>query len=354
MSERKKRLLFQLGFVAVACLVMELALRFMGYQPGDIRPGWLWFNPVDSLYTINDFYTNHKGLLVADSGYWAKENLYINQDGFRGKEISQLDTAKKKILFIGDSFTWGMSASNFYDSSMCDLLAKNTPYEIINTGIPAADPAQYAQVAKLYIPQIKPDFVFVLFFMGNDLMKQEREIMPDKGFYYWTNAGAILTDYDGKHFDNVQDAYNYAVNERYFLKQPHHWYEHIINKSALLSRLYSLKYRIREKIEYEELTKHPDITLKHLQQIVSIADSNAVPVKIVLIPEAKEADMELTKYKEKYNALLNAPGINNTWLYPAPGKQYFRLNRDGHLNNEGHIYYYQYLKQQLDNYFVRQ
>lgn len=349
MSEGKKRLLFQFSFLLVACLLLELVLRFMGYKPGDLRPNWLHFQPVDSLYVINDFYTNDKGLLVADSTYWDAYGLCINPDGFRSKPLNQLDSAKKKVLFIGDSFTWGMSAKPFFDSSFCDLLQKNTSYEIINTGIPAADPAQYAAIATNYVPQLKPNMVVVAFFMGNDLMKEDRTVAPHQSFYYWTNAGAVLADMDGRHYNTAQDAYNYLVNERYYLVNPPHWWQRVINKSALLSRLYAATFRVREKIDYERLRKHTDITKKYLRAVAATCAAHHVPLRLLLIPEVKEADIDGNSYRDKYSDLLSDPSLKDYWLMLNNHKALFNDYPDGHLNNEGHYYYYQQLKQVIDS-----
>lgn len=321
----------------------------MGYPPGDLRPNWLKLYPVDSLQLAHDFYTNNRGVLVADSNYWAKEKLYINSDGFRGKEFSKLDSAKKKILFIGDSFTWGMSASPFWDSSFCDILARETNFEIINTGVPAADPTQYEEIAKEYVPALKPDYVVVVFFMGNDLMKWERGIVPGRQFYYWTNAGAVLADIDGKHFKGAEDAYHYLVYDKYFLKNPVHWYEKLIAKSSLLSRLYSVRFRIKEKLEYRQLLKNTTITKNHLKGIVNTCHAAGVPLKFMLIPEYKEANMDTATYRSQYADILNDPQLRDYWLFFPTGKKFFKENPDGHLNNSGHRYYASCLEQLLDS-----
>ncbi|MFN8286860.1 MAG: hypothetical protein U0V74_08925 [Chitinophagales bacterium] len=347
MGERKKRILFQLSFVAISCIIIEVVLRGMGYPPGDLRPNWLKLYPVDSLVLVHDFYTNDKGVLIADSNYWAKEKIHINKDGFRGKEFTELDSSKKKVLFIGDSFTWGMSASPFQDSSFCDILGRETNYEIINTGIPAADPTQYEEIAKEFVPALKPDYVVVVFFMGNDLMKWEREVIPGRQFYYWTNAGAILADIDGKHFNSAQEAYNYLVSDKYFLKNPAHWYEGIIAKSSLLSRLYAVRYRLQEKMEYNNLLKNTSITKNHLKGIVQLCDNAKVPLKFVLIPEYKEANMDTAAYRKQYADLLNDETLKNYWLITPTGKKLFKANPDGHLNNDGHRFYAALLKQFL-------
>lgn len=342
---------FQLLLLLLAGIIIEAVLRGIGYQPGDLRPNWLHFQPVDSLVVIPDFFTNKKGLLVASKSYWAEQHLFINEDGFRGKNFNELDSAKKKILFIGDSFTWGMSASPFYDSSFCDLLARETDFEIINTGIPAADPPQYLAIAQQYIPQLQPDFVFVVFFMGNDLMKHERQVTPDSPFYYWTNAGAILADIDGKHFGSAQAAYNYLANERYFLKHPTKQYEKIIAASALLSRLYAGIYRIQEKITYERLRKNTSITKKYLKAIRQCAAELRVPIKFILIPESKEADYTTEKYVRRYADLLKDEQLKNEWLIWHIPRRFFKPNPDGHLNNAGHRLYADSIKTYLKTYF---
>ncbi|MCW5906316.1 MAG: hypothetical protein KIS94_00510 [Chitinophagales bacterium] len=342
---------FQLLLLLLFCAAIEVVLRSMGYQPGDLRPNWLHFQPVDSLVVIPDFFTNEKGLLVASKDYWAEQHLAINDEGFRGKDFNELDSTRKKILFIGDSFTWGMSASPFYDSSFCDLLARETDFEIINTGIPAADPPQYLAIAQQYIPQLQPHIVFVVFFMGNDLMKHDRQVTPDSPFYYWTNAGAILADIDGKHFANAQAAYDYLANERYFLKHPKKLYEKIVAASALLSRLYAGIYRIEEKIAYERLRKNTSITKKYLNAIQQLAANNHVPIKFILIPESKEADYTKEKYCNRYADLLKDKQTEADWLIWHTPKEYFKPNPDGHLNNAGHRLYADSVKSYLKAYF---
>lgn len=352
MSSTSKRILFQISFVLIACAVIEVVLRCLGYMPGDLRPNWLWFQPVDSLYTIPDFKVNAKGIQVADSNYWAENNgLYINSDGFRNKEFSAIDTTKKRVLLIGDSFTWGMSASPIQDSSFADLLAGISNYEVINTGIPATDPAQYAEIARCYIPVLKPDYVFVFFFTGNDLMARERTIVPNVPLEYWTNAGAVSADIDGRHFDNAQDAYNYLANEKYYLKKPVRWYEKVIAKSALLSRLYAGKFRIEEKIAFERKVKHSDVSRSYLSDIVNLGRRHHVPVKLVIIPELKNAEMGKEDYYNKYSNLLREGDIDSCWLYPPTTSAYYRPYPDGHLNNEGHRQYAVFLKRMLDGYF---
>lgn len=352
MSSTSKRLLFQFAFVALACLVIEVVLRAMGYAPGDLRPNWLWFQPVDSLYVIRDFYVNDKGLQVADKNYWAAhDSFYINSDGFRNKEFETIDTTKKKVLLIGDSFVWGMSAKPMQDSCFAALLQQQTQYEVINTGIPATDPAQYAEIVRRYIPALKPDYVIVFFFMGNDLMDRGRGIIPNEPISYWTNAGAIQADIDGRHFSNAQSAYNYIANEKYYLKAPKAWYAKVIAKSALLSRLYAGKFRIEEKLAFEHKRKHTDVSRSYLYAIKQTAQQYKVPVKFVVIPELKEADLDKQAYYKRYADILQDENMKQDWFYPPVSPAIYTPYPDGHLNNEGHSRYAIFIKTMLADYF---
>jgi len=347
MSEKKRLILFQLTFLFVLLLSVEIVLRLIGYSPGDMKPKWLNFHPVDTLIEFHNFYTNDEGILVANH----KENdtsiQYINSAGFRTKEFLSIDSTKRKILFIGDSFTWGFSAEPIVDHCFVDLIRKETNYEVINLGIPGADPPQYAELAKKYIPLIKPDIVLVIFFLGNDLMRYDRTVGPRKALHYFTNAGVINADIDGIHFNDAYAAYHYVTQEKYYLFRPRNVFECMISRSSLLSRLYSVRFRIEEKLSYESQIKDTRITKKYLHAIKNIADKNKVPIMYVLIPEIKEADMNVKAYTEKYADILNDSVLNNLWLIPSNSKSYFNNYPDAHLNNAGHRFYANYLEEFL-------
>src|SRR4051812_29916457 len=121
MAGRKKIILFQLALLVAALLAIEITLRLMGYQPGDMKPKWLNFAPVDTLIVSNLFYTNKDGILIGNRND-PSHTEYINADGFRSKEFSAIDTSKKKVMFIGDSFTWGFSANPIKGNCFADIV----------------------------------------------------------------------------------------------------------------------------------------------------------------------------------------------------------------------------------------
>lgn len=352
MTVSRKRILFQITLILVCSLSIELVLRWSGCQPGDLRPNWLQFTPVDSLMVDDLFFTTREGILVANRTRWAKTGLYINTNGFRNKEFSEIDSTKKKILLIGDSYVWGSSARPI-EQCFADLLRKETDYEIINLGIQAVDPPQYLQLTQKFLPLLNPDFLLVFFYMGNDLMKQDRTSPMGKPFVYVTNAG-VIPSYDGSvYFDSAEKSYQYFVNEKYFLKKPANALEKIISKSCILSKLYSIRFRLEEKWAYENVVKDASISKNYLKSIQQTAVENKVPVKFVLIPELKEAEMDSQKYADRYASLLSDPSLKNEWIPLHPKKSLFRDYPDGHLNNEGHRFYADYLKSYLHDFFTK-
>jgi hypothetical protein len=241
-------------------LAIEILLRLMGYTSGDLKPNWLNFKPVAELSETHPFYVNDKGILVTNPRDIGIENIYINRYGFRTKEFDSISPEKTKILLLGDSFTWGMSALPL-DNSFADILSRETKYEIINTGIPGTDPYQYEGIANWLIPELKPEIVLVFFFPGNDIIKKTRKLIPAEPLYFYTNAGAIDAEIDGHKFLSAKEAYSYIMNEKYYLGDPKNIFEWVVSKSALLSRIYSIRFRIEEKLEYENRLDNLDLTI---------------------------------------------------------------------------------------------
>jgi len=351
MSKKLKLISFQLGLLLVLLCGIEIALRLMGYAPGDMRPNWLNFHAVDSLEVINNFYVNHDGILIADSNFWKTGTIHINEEGFRSPSFNNLDSTKRKVLFIGDSFTWGLSAEPVAGHCFVDLVRNENNYEVINLGIPATDPPQYSALAQKYIPRFKPDMTFIVFYMGNDLLTEDRQLIPDEPIYYYTNAGAISADIDGRHFKTAQEVYHYAMYERYFLRSPKNLFEWLISKSALLSRIYSFRFRIDEKLKYEAAVKDSHITKKYLLQIQQVAKQNNVPVRFILVPDIKDSERNVDSYKKKFSDILLDQDLKDNWIIVTNSKANFNPPPDGHLNNKGHRYYADYVEAYLKDYF---
>ena len=132
----------------------------------------------------------------------------INQEGFRSISFKAGDTTRKKILLLGDSFTWGHYSENKL-SSFADLLLQKG-YWVYNTGISGADVPQYVAIAQKYVPVLKPDVVVVNFFMGNDISYYPRKVEPYRPYHYMTNASNLISCPNGIYFNSPQEAYKFV------------------------------------------------------------------------------------------------------------------------------------------------
>jgi hypothetical protein len=147
---------FKFGLVCVSLVIslslLEFTLRF--YRVGDDERNLL--------------YEHHKLL-----GWFPQKNvsreftgantIQINHNsyGFRGKEFN-LNTKKKKILILGDSFAYG------YDSEVherfSEILDNNLEnYQIYNLGVSGYSTDQELLLLKEYYHIIEPDLVYLLY-----------------------------------------------------------------------------------------------------------------------------------------------------------------------------------------------
>ena len=94
---------------------------------------------------------------------------HANRFGFRGDK-STIRTGQ--IVAIGDSYTfgWGNNLGDTWEKVLARKLAENgKPTEVYNLGRPGADPQDYLNIAKTYIPLLKPRLIIVALLQGDDI-----------------------------------------------------------------------------------------------------------------------------------------------------------------------------------------
>ncbi|MCF8257368.1 MAG: hypothetical protein K9J06_07430 [Flavobacteriales bacterium] len=142
---------FSALLLAVLLILLEIGVRWAGFAPGDVSPEWANFKQVDTLIVYDDFGVNEHGILVANASRHEVYGRIVNSEGFHSPEFSDVDSTRPTAMLIGDSFTWGMSATDI-DSSFASILRDRSGWNIYNFGIPAADPVQYSLIAEHYVP----------------------------------------------------------------------------------------------------------------------------------------------------------------------------------------------------------
>jgi len=326
--------LLLLLLLVFAEVVFRIAFAVKGYPVGTLAPSWLAFQPVDSLEVWNSFYMDENGIYKASRDYWSQPGWNINSEGFRGREFvpDTLD-GSTSLLFIGDSYTWGAHATP-PDSCFVDLLERDSLFICYNAGMPGTDPAQYLQVAKIYIPRLHPAFTLVMVYLGNDLMDSVRTIVPNENIYWQTSAGWLPVAYKGRHFQSAREAYAYVVDKY----SAHTLLEKMLLKTALGTAALSFPLRMEEYADWNR-KKNSTVTNRYLKQIQEVCRQHNSELFIFIIP--READLKKEFYKnprqyviKNYPALLS--GLENiTYVFPFR-KEHLYPQPDGHLNNAGH------------------
>jgi hypothetical protein len=129
-----------------------------------------------------------------------KNLIETNNLGFHDRE-RQASNDNYRILFLGDSFLEGrqVKTESLFTSRLEKKLSSDgKKIEAINAGVPGTGtPYQYVLWKEFFEPNIKIDHVVVCFFMGNDLMDNNLDLVAltsgssDSGFFV-DNTGTIL------------------------------------------------------------------------------------------------------------------------------------------------------------------
>jgi len=333
MSRTIKISLFALLLIALLEGMFRLVFHVTGYAIGKLVPPWMYFNRVDSLVVEQQFYIDDAGIYRARKEYWEKQNYRLNREGFRGREFVQDTTspAAKRLLFIGDSFTWGAHA----DSSFVDMLDNKPSFVCYNASVPGNDPPQYERLAAKYVPVLRPDYTIVMFFIGNDLMDTPRQIVPGKDLYYQTNAGWLPSYYEGIKFASAQESYDYFAR-KYFAESP---VKKILMTTATGTAVFSLPRRLEEYRSWIKKRKS-GIANEYLQRIRRICEGSNSHFLLVIIPTLYD-DLTDDFYKnpfgymqKKYPRLFM--GLEDVTLVLRMQKTHYWQLPDGHFNYKGH------------------
>ncbi|MDP8298565.1 MAG: SGNH/GDSL hydrolase family protein [Candidatus Tantalella remota] len=150
--------------------VIEMFLRLFAPQIIELNIKYDWRAEDDTLPYVPK--TDYEGRMFLKDQFDVA--FSTNSAGFRGDEdviLSPGDGAFR-ILFIGDSFTfgWGVSDEETYAYRLSESLKKLYPdknIEMLNAAVYGYDIVQYREVLKRYL-QYSPDVIFLGFCLEND------------------------------------------------------------------------------------------------------------------------------------------------------------------------------------------
>lgn len=134
----------------------------------------------------------NKKLLLCSEGYGP---IIINTDrfGFRNRD-SVWDSNNIDTVVIGDSFVEGQCVNE--KDSFVSLISKKSSINLIRLAQGGYSPAHYAFFAKIFLPEIKPKNVIMMFYQNDNDLIDMGELHYK--FFFLKNVNDYLEKKDGK------------------------------------------------------------------------------------------------------------------------------------------------------------
>lgn len=406
-SSFKGNLLFAISVGFGTLLVAEFGLRIFGFSPGQFQYN-KWITPVEKLEAVNGFaadangvfkvdtfvtraissdcaadptilenvggdycglnnvvpevavlYENHLNPVEKSGEYWQRleelskngckncsDSLFlsyasnpVNVDGFYSIPFDTSCHEGKRLLLLGDSFTWGHSTSNKTLSFANILLSRG--FQVYNTGVSGADLPQYLHVLRTYFSNLEPDAVVLNLFMGNDIMDYERRPLPYVPVHFSTNAGNLLSFQGDTQLLDMHQAYNNIMRNM------------VVKGSGVFAKIaintvigaYAWAVAARFGFVSQQFYQYPDSpsipeSRETLVSIRAFCDSVDVPLIVSIIPTIENGSLVGAESNPKVFE-------NITFHQPEMNLDLYRVD-DGHFNDEGHLFYANYLEQLLE------
>lgn len=357
-------LVFALGLTllwSMGMLGIENKWKKDGIQPGVLNDSMAeFYNYPDTLIDDSLFIADENGIMKANRAkwdhsvnVWAQENGYqINREGFRSREFVKdtiSDTCKGSVLFLGDSFTWGSTAEPI-ELCFVDLI-EAAGYKTYNSGIGGTDPLQYWLVAQKYLPQIMPDQCFLMFCLGNDQMRNDREPIPYMPLYFSSNAGGInaysYSCIDGVWQDmeplySLDSAWNYHLGLHTLLGKNRNWFKKFCANTVLGTKIWKLFNGCKTCSECK--VPEEDFSANYIGQIESLCKKLEIPFQVFLIPNSDNPKKDFHMYRNPDFLLYDRFSVK----IPEMESEDFHHNGDFHFNNQGHKTYADFVLKYLE------
>ena len=254
----------------------------------------------------------------------------INRQGFSDTQdfVAGADfDGRNRILILGDSFTWGMSAD--LGKSYVETIEANFPEGIVwNAGIPGAATREALSVFQTYAPALQPQ-IAILGFYKNDF--QENVIPVER--WIWRRGGAALGRYqlDSGGMDlSPQSPWQHT---NYFMPPANE-----IQRLIGVTRLGSLALKTANIIFGRGCADRGcqlDATREYLRDLRDAAAAQDTALLVLLIPHWE--DLTVASWHDQAAAQLMEE-LNLPYLDPRPilDLSDYVASPDNHWNSAGH------------------
>ncbi len=319
------------------------------------------------IFEANDSYV--WGHLPGAVDYHGYENptpeIRINQFGFRDDKMSQTKPENtKRILALGDSFTFGMGVrhENIFTEKLQNFLGQKDQennYEVVNMGAIGYTLDQELLLLKEKGLSLQPDAVIVNFFAGNDVTEFRRHewVLDDN-----ENLVKVI---DTKHYVDDENRLRYKGEE-----EPVSYFANFIyTRWQILMKKLGFNKEEGPTLTWpaflEPDDEHGDPNLPEywakveytLTEMKRILDEKGIKMIVVAIPMDVQTDKkfwkkysemyfdeeayELSRPQAKMKQLTDTMGIEYIDLLPFfreadSNVWYYYEKEDPHWTNEGH------------------
>ena len=324
--------------VLLITAVMLLALEFVlsiGGAP-TYYPTYIPETPLDeALYRACDetgcHFIQERMDAACARGHLPDPSRYcmINRQGFSDTQdfVAGADfDGRIRILALGDSFTWGMSAD--LGKSYVETIEANFSKGIVwNAGIPGAATREALSVFQAYAPALQPQMA-ILGFYKNDF---QENVMPVER-WIWQEGGPALGQYQLDSGGMDLEPQSPWQHTNYFMP-PANELQRLIGVTRLGS--WALKTINVVWRGCSALDCQLDATRGYLRDLRDAAAAQDTALLVLLIPhwEDLEADSQHDQAAAQLMKELNLP-----YLDPRPilDLSDYATHPDDHWNNAGH------------------
>jgi colanic acid/amylovoran biosynthesis glycosyltransferase len=344
----------------VVFLLVEISLRIFGFKPGVIEDFYFHRGEVhyDSLLYADELGITHimEDAQLIVSGEINSEGFFSSVE-FTPESMNAIrKTGRKIVMLIGDSYTQGCCADDF-SATFAQIINQSDRYEVLNFGVPGADPVQYRLIVEKYAPILKPDLILVAVYGGNDILEYDRTAKPFVPLSYpikngpWLNSeGPIYLTKQGTFFKNFNEAKAHYFDYFSLWSDESNFFEKTIRYSVLLSRPY-LKWKTKrrfEEIKYQMPKKMNEMPYsnQNLRLLSSVSADLKIPVQFTLIPSPSDVSEKrdlIKKYNFVFEDLDHCAYTNDLKV-----EDYDGLADANHFNNQGHRKYAKFLLRIID------
>lgn len=313
----------------------------------------IWQHRKQNKYYHHDLEPNHDFIEK-----WGnlEYRLTTNSLGFKdsSRRTIQAQTDKKRIVFIGDSFTEGLGVP--YDKTFVGLInstVDHEKYEILNAGVVSYSPKLYYYKIKYLLENkhLKIDELFVFIDLSDIFNELEYEVFEAEDPHWKSNKSASvekMTDFL-KHNSLLFNIYRYYAHQSQHVKKLKSL--DFIEQHTADSAFWTLNERVYQ--EWGE--KGVGLAELYMQKLVDLCKANNIKITIAVYPWINEivrgnvnsrqvriwrefSDLNSINFINYYPDFFNTslPNINNSEKTPFQIVNHYFITGDIHWNENGH------------------